>query len=129
MATIAARSILRARSVSSSQATTWAAVVIGLLATLLVTSPIASIIVTLWRAASVEGRGNHDVELNANGWTATSGGFDRSPAVSTCVRPNDVSTSDSATGIGAAASAASYSWQYASRTSCDRNADMSAIAL
>jgi hypothetical protein len=44
-----------------------------------------------------------------------------------CVRPNDVSTSDSVTGTVLAASEASYSWTYAARASSDRNAEIPPI--
>jgi hypothetical protein len=67
----------------------------------------ASIIVTLWVAARTGRNGTHDVELIDDPWSATSGGFDGSPALSTCVRPNDVSISDSVSGMGLVASAAS----------------------
>ena len=59
---------------------------------------------------------------------AISGGFDGSPAASTWVRPNEVSMSDSVTGRVVAATAASYSWQYAARASSDRKAEIPAIA-
>ena len=81
--------------------------VIGLVAMLLPGSPIASIIVTLWVAAREGSIGTHIVELIPDPWSATSGGFDGSPALSTCVRPNDVSMSDSVTGTVLVASAAS----------------------
>jgi Pyruvate/2-oxoacid:ferredoxin oxidoreductase delta subunit len=59
MPAIAARSIPTARSVSSSHATTWFALVIGFVAMLLVKSPTTSIIVTRWAAVRVGSRGNH----------------------------------------------------------------------
>jgi hypothetical protein len=102
--------------------------VIGFCATLLFTSPIASISVTLWLAVNVGNCGNQDVELNAIPWKATSAGLSGSPAVSTCARPNDVPTSDSVNGMGLPASVASYRSQYAVRVSSDRKAEIRAIA-
>jgi hypothetical protein len=66
-----------------------------------------SIIVTLWVAARMGRSGIHDVELIDDPWSATSRGFDGSPAVSTWVRPNAVSMSDSDNGTVLIASAAS----------------------
>jgi len=81
--------------------------VVGFVAMLLDTWPIASIIVTRWAAARVGSRGNHDVEAICMPCMATSGGFDGSPAARTWVRPNEVSMSDSVTGRVLAATAAS----------------------
>ena len=80
---------------------------VGFVAMLLPASSMASIIVTLWVAARMGRSGTHMVELADDPWSATSGGFDGSPASSRCVRPNDVSMSDSVTGMVLVASAAS----------------------
>jgi hypothetical protein len=63
-------------------------------------SPTASSIRTWCAAVSVGRNGSYSVELIDRAWSATSGGFDGSPAVSTCVVPKEVGRSDSSTGTG-----------------------------
>lgn len=92
-------------------------------ATLLFISPMASSIRTWCDTVSAGSSGSHIVELIAAPWSATSGGFDGSPAVSTWVVPKDVWTSDSSTGTGDSAIASSYSRQYSARAASDLNPD------
>jgi hypothetical protein len=93
----------------------------------LLTSPTPSSIRTWCLAVSAGSSGTHIVELVDMPCSATSGGFDGSPAVSTCVVRKEVSTSDCSTGTSESPIASSYKRQYAARASSDLNADGRAI--